>query len=96
MIVLIANDLAPAVRGRLKLWFVEPKPNVFVSGIKDSLAEKVVDYLISQKLGAGSVLFTSISQPPGFRTFYFGITDKPTVQLSGFDLNISYLQRSVS
>ncbi|MFU8787817.1 MAG: type I-E CRISPR-associated endoribonuclease Cas2e, partial [Methylobacter sp.] len=45
MLVVIANDLPPAVRGRLKLWFVEPRPNVFVSGIKDSVAQKVVDYL---------------------------------------------------
>lgn len=55
MIVLIAQHLAPAVRGRLKLWFIEPKPNVFVSGIKDHQAEKVVEYLMQQKLGAESV-----------------------------------------
>lgn len=28
MLVVIANDLPDAVRGRLKLWFVEPRPNV--------------------------------------------------------------------
>ena len=31
MLVVVANDLPPAVRGRMKLWFVEPRPNVFVS-----------------------------------------------------------------
>ena len=45
MLVVIANDLPPAVRGRMKLWFVEPRANMFVSGIKDSVAKKVVDYL---------------------------------------------------
>jgi CRISPR-associated protein Cas2 len=45
VLVVIANYLPPAVRGRMKLWFVEPRPNVFVSGIKDSVAEKVVSYL---------------------------------------------------
>ncbi len=45
MLVVIANDLPPAVRGRMKLWFIEPRANIFVSGIKDSLAKKVVDYL---------------------------------------------------
>ena len=45
MLVVIANDLPPAVRGRMKLWFVEPRANVFVSGIKDNVAQKVVDYL---------------------------------------------------
>ena len=46
MLVVIANDLPPAVRGRMKLWFVEPRPNIFVSGIKDSVAKKVIDYLV--------------------------------------------------
>ena len=45
MLVVIANDLPPAVRGRMKLWFVEPRANMFVSGIKDSVAKKVVEYL---------------------------------------------------
>ncbi|HGI9305380.1 TPA: type I-E CRISPR-associated endoribonuclease Cas2, partial [Klebsiella pneumoniae] len=25
----------------MKLWFVEPRPNVFVSGVKDSVAQTV-------------------------------------------------------
>ncbi|WP_419582042.1 type I-E CRISPR-associated endoribonuclease Cas2e [Thiolapillus sp.] len=45
VLVVIANDLPPAVRGRMKLWFVEPRANVFVSGVKDSVAKKVVEYL---------------------------------------------------
>lgn len=31
MVVLIANSIPPAVRGKLKLWFLEPRANVFVS-----------------------------------------------------------------
>ena len=46
MIVLVANSLPPAVRGKLKLWFEEPRPNVFVSGITDALADNVVDMLM--------------------------------------------------
>ena len=45
MLVVIANNLPPAVRGRMKLWFVEPRANVFVSGVKDSVARSVIDYL---------------------------------------------------
>jgi CRISPR-associated protein Cas2 len=47
MLVVLANDLPPAVRGRMKLWFIEPKPNVFVSGVKDSVAKTVTEYLLS-------------------------------------------------
>ena len=45
MLVVIANDLPPAVRGRMKLWFIEPRPNVFVSGVKDAVAKKVMQIL---------------------------------------------------
>ena len=48
MIVLVANSLPPAVRGKLKLWFEEPRPNVFVSGITDALADDVVDMLMER------------------------------------------------
>lgn len=33
MTVIVANDTPPAIRGILKRWFVEPKPNVFVGEI---------------------------------------------------------------
>lgn len=48
MIVLAANSLPSAVRGKLKLWFEEPRPNVFVSGITDALADNVVDMLMER------------------------------------------------
>lgn len=45
MIVVVADSIPPAIRGRMKLWFIESKANVFVSGVKDSVAKGVVDYL---------------------------------------------------
>ncbi len=48
MVVVIANDLPPAVRGRMKLCFVEPRANIFISGIKDSVADKVITYLFER------------------------------------------------
>ena len=33
MTVLVANDTPAAIRGMLKRWFVEPKPNVFVGTV---------------------------------------------------------------
>ncbi|MET2611797.1 type I-E CRISPR-associated endoribonuclease Cas2e, partial [Klebsiella pneumoniae] len=42
----------------MKLWFVEPRPNVFVSGVKDSVAQTVVDYLLQYTpLESGLMLF---------------------------------------
>ena len=41
MLVVFTSDLPPSVRGKMKLWFLELVPNVFISGINDSLAKKV-------------------------------------------------------
>lgn len=93
MLIVIANDLPPAVRGRMKLWFIEPRPNVFVSGIKDSVATTVVEYLYKYcPPEAGVMLIRSLPQPPGFQIRTIGPPRKPTIALSGLELIIETLQ----
>lgn len=48
MIVVVANDLPDAIRGKMKLWFIEIKPYVFVSGANDQVADNVICYLFSK------------------------------------------------
>ena len=63
MLVVIANNIPPAVRGRLKLWFVEPRANIFVSGVKDNVAQKVVDYLYAHcPPDSGLLVFQKIKE----------------------------------
>lgn len=93
MLVVLANDLPPAVRGRLKLWFIEPRPNVFVSGVKDSVAQAVVDYLYKHcPPESGVIIFRSISQPPGYEIRTIGPPRKPTIEISGLQLIIETLK----
>lgn len=93
MLVVLANDLPPAVRGRLKLWFIEPRPNVFVSGIKDSVAQKVVDYLYKHcPPESGVIIFRSIPKPPGYEVRTIGPPKKPTIEISGLQLIIETLK----
>ncbi len=93
MLVVIANDLPPAVRGRMKLWFVEPKPNVFVSGVKDSVAKTVMEYLMTHcPAESGVMLFRSLPQPPGYEIRTIGPTRKTFVTLSGLDLVLETLK----
>ena len=42
MVVVVADQIPDAVRGKMKLWFIELKPNVFVSGINDHVAKKEI------------------------------------------------------
>ena len=89
MLVVIANDLPPAVRGRMKLWFVEPRANIFVSGVKDSVAKKVVDYLHKYcPPESGLMIFNSSNIPPGYEIYGLGDTRRDLIELSGMPLVI--------
>ena len=89
MLVVIANDLPPAVRGRMKLWFVEPRPNVFVSGLKDSVAQKVVDYLYKHcPADSGLIVFKKIASAPGYEVRSVGDTRRQLTEISGLQLVI--------
>lgn len=87
MLVVIANDLPPAVRGRMKLWFIEPRPNVFVSGIKDAVAKKVVSYLHKHcPVASGLMIFQQMSETPGYKVTGMGENKKSLIELSGLQV----------
>ena len=95
MLVVIANELPPAVRGRMKLWFVEPRPNIFVSGIKDSVANTVIEYLYEHcPAHAGVMIFRSISNPPGYEIRTIGVTSKKLTKISGLQLVVEKILNS--
>ena len=89
MLVVIANDLPPAVRGRMKLWFIEPRPNVFGSGVKDSVAKKVVEYLYNHcPIESGLIVFRRIPETPGYEIYAAGDTKRTLTEISGLQLVI--------
>ena len=87
MLVVIANNLPPAVRGRMKLWFVEPRPNIFVSGVKDAVAKKVVEYLYQHcPPDSGVMIFRRTNQTPGYEIQGIGDTRRSMIEISGLQL----------
>ena len=89
MLVVIANDLPAAVRGRMKLWFIEPRPNVFVSGIKDAVALKVIAYLHEHcPLESGLMIFRRVADTPGYEIVGLGETKRDLIKISGLQLVI--------
>lgn len=67
MIVVFAEKLPPAVRGKLKLWFIEPTPNVFISSVSDALAGDVADKLFESCPTESSMLIVkSKRRAPGY------------------------------
>lgn len=87
MLVVVANQLPPAVRGRMKLWFVEPRPNVFVSGINDAVGNAVVDYLFQHcPENSGLLVFRRINTAPGYEIRGIGEPKRNLISLSGLQL----------
>lgn len=92
MLVVIANDIPPAVRGRLKLWFVEPRPNVFVSGIKDSVADTVIELVLGHcPPESGVLIFKRSRKAPGYEIYAQGSPRKRLTDLSGLQLVVEKL-----
>lgn len=87
MVVVIANDIPPAVRGRMKLYFVEPRANIFVSGIKDAVADRVVNYLFSNcPPSSGLLVLQKINTPPFYKIWGLGDTKKKIALMDGLQL----------
>jgi|TARA_B100001964_G_scaffold238591_1_gene304365 CRISPR-associated protein Cas2 len=71
----------------MKLWFVEPRPNVFISGIKDSVADNVVEYLYKHcPAESGLMVFKKIKQVPGYKIRGVGNMRRSFVEINGLQL----------
>ena len=87
MIVVVASYIPDAVRGKMKLWFTEPKPNVFVSGIRDAVADNVIELMMKHCLpSSGLMIFKSEPRPPYYRIFAKGQPLKNISVISGLQL----------
>lgn len=88
MIVVIANDIPNIIRGKMKLFFIEIKPNVFISGVNDFVGTRIVNYLFSKTLlnSSGMIIIKSINKFPGYEIISNGYPKKETVLLTGMQL----------
>ncbi|MBQ8977186.1 MAG: type I-E CRISPR-associated endoribonuclease Cas2 [Succinivibrionaceae bacterium] len=87
MIVVIANEIPDAIKGKMKLYFIELKPNVFVSGVSDYLGTKLVEFLFSKSPSYSDMtILKSINKSPGYEIINLGFPKRECVQLSGLQL----------
>ncbi len=87
MIVVIANDIPEAIRGKMKLFFIEVKPNVFISGVNDYVGTKIVNYLFYKTpIYSGMTIIKSINKAPGYEIITNGYPKKTPVLITGLQL----------
>lgn len=83
MTVIVANDTPDAIRGMLKRWFVEPRPNVFVGTINRRTREKTLEYIKRNSEGLGMLIISSDNNCQGFKIETHGGTHRRDVEISG-------------
>lgn len=86
MTVIIANDTPPAIRGHLKRWFVEPKPNVFVGSINRRTRSKTLEFIRRNAPGLGMVVIADQRNAQGFYVEYYGDTPRRPMSRSGLQV----------
>jgi CRISPR-associated protein Cas2 len=86
MTVIIANDTPPAIRGLLKRWFIEPRPNVFVGSVNTRTRSKTLEYIRRNAPGLGLLVIGSDHSAQGFNIECFGDTLRRPVRLSGLQV----------
>lgn len=83
MTVLVSTDTPPAIRGILKRWFVEPKPNVFVGTVNRRTRDKVLEYVKRNATGMNLLILTSEPNCQGFKVERWGNPDRRDIEISG-------------
>ena len=86
MTIIIANDTPPAIRGLLKRWFIEPKPNVFVGSVNIRTREKTLDYLRRNAPGLSLLVIYDDDSSQGYSVLSYGTPDRQIVKKSGLQL----------
>lgn len=83
MMVIVGNDVPPAIRGMLKRWFIEPKPNVFVGTVNQRTREKTLEYIKRNAPNLGLLIISSANNSQGFSVTHFGPSKRKAVQYCG-------------
>ena len=86
MTVIVANNTPDAIRGMLKRWFIEPKPNVFVGTVNKRTREKTLAYIRRNAPGLGLLVIGSDSSSQGFFVQHYGETNRIPVDYAGLSL----------
>jgi CRISPR-associated protein Cas2 len=86
MTTIVADNTPAAVRGMLKRWFVEPRPNVFVGTVNKRVRQAVIDYVRRLAPDLGMLIIASDNSSQGFSIESFGQTQRLPVTYCGLQL----------
>ena len=76
MTVIVLNETPPYIRGILKRWFIEPKPNVFVGTVNKRTRQKTLEYVRRNAPRLGMLVIASDNSAQGFNIRTYGPTKR--------------------
>lgn len=83
MTIIVAQDTPDAIRGMLKRWFIEPRPNVFVGTLNRRTHEKTIEYIKRNAAGIGLLIVSSYPNCQGYKIESTGRTGRRGVEIDG-------------
>ena len=83
MTVVVLNDTPPFIRGILKRWFIEPRPNVFVGTVNKRTRQKTLQYIRRNAPRLGMLVIASDNSVQGFGIKTYGTTNRKEVEYCG-------------
>ena len=86
MIVIIAENVPPAIRGMLKRWFVEPRVNVFVGSLNSRTRDKVMDYIRRNTSNLKMLTIQDANNSQGYVVNSYGYPSRRPTSKSGLQL----------
>lgn len=90
MTVIVANDVPAFIRGHLKRWFIEPRPNIFVGTLNVRTHDKVMQFIVKHAPpDFGFLSITSWPNCQGYKIERFGAqgaSGQNEIELSGISL----------
>lgn len=86
MTVIICNNTPDCIRGHLKRWFIEPKPNVFVGTVNARTREKTIAYIRRNAPSLGMLIIAPDPSCQGFNICTHGKTDRKETLYAGLHL----------
>jgi CRISPR-associated protein Cas2 len=83
MTIIVADNTPPAIRGLLKRWFIEPRPNIFVGTVNKRTREKTIDFIRRNAPDLGLLVMADDTSTQGFFVQQYGQTKRQPVRYCG-------------
>ena len=83
MTVIVAHDTPNVIRGMLKRWFIEPRPNVFVGTLNRRTHEKTIEYIKRNTTDIGLLIISSFPNCQGYKIESTGQTNRKGIEVTG-------------